>query len=88
MEQKLIARDRECSMLRDCMESDRSEFVIVYCLLAIVYCILFIGCKGSANRAKHQRKMDFSLHFRDAAYLRDIISNVRISEQNTKENAL
>ena len=30
MEQKLIARDRECSMLRDCMESDRSEFVIVY----------------------------------------------------------
>ena len=30
MEQKLIARDRECSMIRDCMESDRSEFVIVY----------------------------------------------------------
>ena len=30
MEQKLIARDRECSMLRDCIESDRSEFVIVY----------------------------------------------------------
>ena len=30
MEQKLIVRDRECSMLRDCMESDRSEFVIVY----------------------------------------------------------
>ena len=30
MEKKLIARDRECSMLKDCMESDRSEFVIVY----------------------------------------------------------
>ena len=30
MEKKLIARNRECSMLRDCMESDRSEFVIVY----------------------------------------------------------
>ena len=30
MEKKLIARDRECSMLRDCIESDRSEFVIVY----------------------------------------------------------
>ena len=26
----LIAREYECSMLRDCMESDRSEFVIIY----------------------------------------------------------
>ena len=24
-------------------------------------------------------------HFRDAAYLRDVVSEVRISEQNTKE---
>ena len=30
MEKKLIARDRECAILKDCMESDRSEFVIVY----------------------------------------------------------
>jgi len=30
MESKLIARERECAMLTDCLESDRSEFVIVY----------------------------------------------------------
>jgi len=30
MDTKLVARDKECAMLRDCMNSDRSEFVIVY----------------------------------------------------------
>ena len=40
-------------------------------------------CKGSANRAKYQRKTSFSLYFRGAVYLIQRIK-VRISERKTK----
>lgn len=37
------------------------------------------GCKGSANRAKCQRKTCFSLYFRDAAYFRGNASKLLVS---------
>ena len=36
-----------------------------------------IGCKGSAKRAKYQRKILFSLYFRVAAYLRQSQSTIK-----------
>ena len=48
-------------------------------------------CKDSANRVKYQKKITFSLYFRDAAYLRDIClkdnGKFRLSEKNTYKNA-
>ena len=48
-------------------------------------------CKDSANRVKYQKKITFSLYFRDAAYLRDIClkdnGKFRLSEKNTYNNA-
>jgi len=35
-----------------------------------------------------QRKTSFFFYFRDAAYLRDAVSKVRISENNTKEKTV
>src|SRR5574344_1699323 len=49
------------------------------------YLYYYTRCKGSANRAKYKRKDHFLLYFRGAAYLRDVVTKVRLSERSTKE---
>ena len=45
--------------------------IVIHCIFVLIVSVHYIcGCKGSANRAKCQRKKRFSLHFRGAAYLR------------------